>query len=104
MIHAKKRRWSVSIRTVTVPSRGRAGRRSRRKLALGATALTLGLAVVPGAAQAEWYFTKYGAQKATQDFVADYYDNTYASDISAFCTPTGRPYNANYKYHQWTCP
>lgn len=40
--------------------------------ALGAAALTLALAV-PGVAQAEWYFTQYGAQRAAQDFVADYY-------------------------------
>lgn len=78
------------------------GRRPRRAIALGAAALAIGMAV-PGAAQAEWYFTKPGAQRVAKDYVADRYSDTYAGDLTTVCRPQGRSYDPTYKYHRWVC-
>jgi hypothetical protein len=83
-------------------ARGRPGRRSRRTVALGATALAIGMAV-PGMAQAEWYFTKSGAQRVAKDYVSDRYADTYVSDLATFCRPQGGGYDPGYKYHRWVC-
>jgi hypothetical protein len=75
---------------------------ARRTVALGATALAIAMAV-PGAAQAEWFFTKAGAQRVAKDYVSDHYADTYAWDLTTLCRPQGRGYDPAYKYHRWVC-
>jgi len=72
---------------------------------LGATVLgAAALAAVPGVAQAEWYFTKRGAEKVARDYVSSYYDDTYYEDLDAYCRPQGeRRADPRYKYHRWIC-
>jgi hypothetical protein len=85
-----------------VPSTRTSGGRTRRRIALGAAALTATLAL-PGAAQADWFFSKSGAERATKDYVADRYADTYAGDLTTSCRPQGRAYDPGYKYHRWVC-
>jgi hypothetical protein len=82
--------------------RARSGWCSRRNAALGATALAMAMAV-PGVAQAEWYFTKAGAQRVAKDYVSDHYADTYASDLATACRPQWGGYDPGYKYHRWVC-
>jgi hypothetical protein len=81
---------------------GRRPWRSRRTAALGAAALALGMAV-PGVAQAEWYFTKSGAQRIAKDYVSKHYADTYRSDLTTACRVQGGGYDPSYKYHRWVC-
>jgi hypothetical protein len=79
----------------------RIGRRWRRAaIALGAVAAVL---IPVTAAHADWYMTKRGAERATKDYVSDYYANTYAQDLTASCRPSGQRYDARYVYHRWVC-
>jgi hypothetical protein len=82
--------------------RRRRGLRSRRGVALGAAALAIGMAL-PGAAQAEWYFSKSGAQRVAKDYVSDRYADTYSGDLTTVCRVQGGGYDPAYKYHRWVC-
>jgi len=65
----------------------------------------LGALALPGAAHAEWWFSKQGAERATRDAVAKRY-RAYGftvADTAASCRPQGRPYDPRYKYHRWVC-
>jgi hypothetical protein len=75
---------------------------SRLGIVLGATAVALAF-VAAGAAHANWYLTKTGAQRSAKDFVAGYYSNTYVSDLTTYCRPHRDPYDPYYKYHRWNC-
>jgi hypothetical protein len=77
-------------------------RRTRRRMALGAATLAAAL-VVPGAAQANWYFSKYGAEQMAKEYVADHYARTYVSDLTTVCRPQGVRYDPAFKYHRWVC-
>jgi hypothetical protein len=68
-------------------------------------ATTLALTVVPtGLAQANWYYTKAGAERLAKDFVSKHYADTYKSDLTTYCTrPGGVPASPDYKYHRLDC-
>ena len=65
----------------------------------------LGALALPGAAHANWYVTKRGAERIARDAVSKRYHDygfTY-SDTAASCRPQNRAYNPAYKYHRWVC-
>jgi hypothetical protein len=78
-------------------------RNIRRGLSVGTIAVAM--AIVPaGAAQAELYFTKYGAQRVAKGYVSNRYADTYVADLTTVCRPQGRSYSdPRYKYHRWVC-
>jgi hypothetical protein len=79
-------------------------RPTRRMMMLVAPiVVALGLLASTGTAQAEWHYTKGGAQKITKDFVSGHYDDTYFEDLTARCRPQGMSYDPDYKYHRWVC-
>lgn len=53
-------------------------------------------------AEAEYYFTKSGAQRVARDASSRHYDLDYY-DIRADCRPQGESYDPDYKYHRWVC-
>ena len=73
------------------------------KLAAAATvAVALG---APAAAQAEWLYTKGGAQKLARQAAETRYGQfgvTYATAVAS-CRPQGQRYDPRYKYHRWVC-
>ena len=72
-----------------------------RRLIPAATLLALP-AVAPAAANAEWYFSKAGAQSVARDAAHKRYGIEWDTSIV-----TGRPqyvpYEPGYKYHRWVC-
>jgi hypothetical protein len=66
--------------------------------------LTILLALtIPATAQAEWYFSRQGAEKMARDYAARKYGYDRA-DLAAACRPQGqRRDDPAYKYHRWTC-
>ncbi len=80
-----------------------AKRHGRRRRLVAAAAVLAAIAVPATAAQADWFFTKSGAERAARHFVSHYYADTYASDLIARCRPQGRSYNPAYEYHRWVC-
>ena len=74
----------------------------RRRLALCAAVVAV-LLIPTSVAHADWYFTKRGAQRSARHFVSHHYANTYASDLTTSCRPSGRRYNPRYVYHRWVC-
>jgi hypothetical protein len=76
-------------------------RRSRHLAALAVAAVAmLGMAT---SAQANWWYTKHGAEKLTRDLVSRYYTNMRYEDLSASCRVKGGRYDPHYKYHAWVC-
>jgi hypothetical protein len=76
----------------------------RIRMAAGATTLALATILPAGVAQAEWWYTKAGAQKIAIDYVSRHYADTYAGDLAAECEPDGlRRADPRYKYHRWVC-
>jgi hypothetical protein len=76
--------------------------RARRVLAL--VVALAAIALVPVAtAHANYYYTRYGAEKIAMDFVSKHYANTYVRDLGAGCRPQGQGYDPSYKYHRWVC-
>jgi hypothetical protein len=73
---------------------------NRTLLAPLATVALLGLPA--SAAQANWFFTKRGAEKATRQFVARHMDARY-SDVEAYCEPHNQKFDPDFKYHTWDC-
>lgn len=89
--------------TRTLTSTTKPAFRTWRRFALIATVATATL-VPASAAQAEWYFTKNGAEKRAKDYVSKRYANTYVSDLEAECRPKGRRTNdPRYKFYAWVC-
>jgi hypothetical protein len=85
-------------------SNGRAQTRRnvRRTVVLGAMALAL--AIVPGAAQADYFLSPSAANALAADFVSQHYADTYVADITARCRPQYQRYAVpGYDYHRWTC-
>jgi len=54
-------------------------------------------------AEANWWYTKSGAQRLARDYVSRHYANTYYNDLTARCHVQGGGYDRNYKYHTWIC-
>jgi hypothetical protein len=78
-------------------------RRPWRRNLIALVTVAAALMIPATAAQAEWHFTKRGAEKVAKDFVAKEYANTYTYNLTSLCRPQGRPYNPRYKYHRWVC-
>jgi hypothetical protein len=60
---------------------------------------------IPGIAEAEWYFTKQGAERVARNAVAERYGDygfTYENTV-ARCRPQSEAYDSTYKYHRWVC-
>ena len=76
--------------------------RIRRKIAVGTMAIAGALAI-PGVAQADWYLSKYSAERMAKRYVAYHYADTYVSDLTTVCRPQGARYNPAYEYHRWVC-
>ena len=73
------------------------------KLAAAATA-AVALAA-PAAAQAEWHYTKGGAQRLARQAAEIRYGQfgiTAASTVAS-CRPQGERYDSRFKYHRWVC-
>ena len=78
---------------------------ARRIVALVvAAAAVVAMLASPGLAEANWHYTKSGAEELARDFVSKRYANTSAGNLSASCRPQGqRHHNPRYKYHRWIC-
>ena len=77
-------------------------RRTRGAVALGVAALAVGMAV-PGAANASYYMSSAQARAATRDYVSNYYDDTYASDLWVRCSTLWGAPSPGYVYHRYRC-
>ena len=85
------------------PAKSKVKGKVGRRIALGATALAM-VTLPAGVAQAEWYFSKSGAQRVAKDYVSKHYADTYRSDLTTWCRPQGRQASdPRYKYHRWVC-
>jgi hypothetical protein len=76
--------------------------RAWRRLAICAAVLAAVLVPVT-AAHADWYMSKRGAERVARHFVSNHYANTYASDLTTRCRPSGQRYDPRYVYHRWVC-
>jgi hypothetical protein len=65
----------------------------------------LGALAVPGVAQADWFYSKRGAERVARDAVSKRYSayGFTAGDTVASCRPQARSYDPRYKYHRWVC-
>ena len=79
-------------------------RSARRVTApVAAAAAAVSLLASAGSAQANYHYTKQGAEKLAVDFVVKHYYVDYAN-VGASCRPQGaQQADPGYKYHRWVC-
>jgi hypothetical protein len=79
-------------------------RSARRVMApVAAAAAAVSLLASAGSAQANYHYTKQGAEKIARDYVFKKYTVEYGN-LSTYCRPQGaRKADARYKYHRWVC-
>ena len=77
---------------------------SRRLIALiVAAAAALALLGAASSAEANWWYTKTGAQRLAKDYVSHHYADTYYDNLTAKCHVQSSGYDPSFKYHTWIC-
>jgi hypothetical protein len=85
-------------------SNGRAQTRRNVRRTIVLSAMALALAIVPGAAQANYFLSPSAANALAADYVSQHYADTYTADITTHCRPQYQRYAVpGYDYHRWTC-